>query len=159
MALPVLTRFSSKQQLPVYTLEIFNTKTYVVNSLDMVGATQRNTKTLSFNPFLLWTSKAISQYDKAGLAVVDNNIEGAHGKWGYVPEMLEAVHQSLAPGPALDKMNHTILNKLCPSINGLDDGDTFELSAWIRGLFSVCSLQAVYGPDWISSPEVTEAFW
>lgn len=125
----------------------------------MVAATQRNTKTLSFNPFLFWTSKSISQFDKAGLAIVDNNIEGAQGKWGYVPEMLEGVHQTLAPGPALDKMNHTILNKLCPAINGLRDGDTFELEAWIRGLFSVCSLESIYGPDWISSPEVTKAFW
>lgn len=125
----------------------------------MVVATQRNTRTLSFNPFLLWSSKAISQYDKAGLAVVENNIEGTQGKWGYIPEMLDAVHHVLAPGPALDKMNHKILNNLCPAINMLQNGDTLDLSAWIRGLFSICSLDAVYGPDWISSPEMSKAFW
>ena len=125
----------------------------------MVVATQRNTKTLSFNPFLLWTSKQISLYDKAGMAVVENNIEGAQGKWGYVPEMLEGVHHTLAPGPALDKMNRTVLNKLCPAINGLRDGETIELSAWIRVLFTVCSLESIYGPDWFSSREITQAFW
>ena len=159
MAFLSLKQLSAKQQLPVYTLEIFNTKTYVVNSLDMVVAAQRNTKTLSFNPFLLFSSKRMSQYDQAGMAVVNNNIEGAQGKWGYIPEMLDGVHHTLAPGPALDKMNHAVLNKLCPAINGVQGGDTFELQAWIRELFSVCSLESIYGPDWISTPELIQAFW
>ncbi|KAF6218762.1 hypothetical protein HO133_005305 [Letharia lupina] len=43
---------SARNNLPIYTLQTLNKRTYVVNSADLVTAVERNEKTIAFFPFV-----------------------------------------------------------------------------------------------------------
>ena len=81
---------------------------------------------------------------------------------------MEAVHEMLnrhlAPGPGLDaltatQMEHTssMLNAAVRAQNELK----VDLYAWLRHLFSVCNMQALYGPENIFAvhPHLESEFW
>ena len=127
-------------------------------------AVQRNTKTLTFNPFIAAMSKRLFDVDKKTMDIIKTNMDGEQGKWGLIPETHDGIYTALAPGPTLDWMNETMLRKLLPFVDELEQrGDTTEIDlySWIRRAFAVSSTEAVYGPknpfNHIAGLE--EAFW
>ena len=79
--------YSSKANSPIHTLNVLSKKLYVVTGPELVSAVSRNSKTLSFNPFITEIGARLTGLDGAGIAIINDNIDGERGYWGYVVEI------------------------------------------------------------------------
>ena len=154
---------SSRYPLEIYTLRMPHVNMYIVNSLDLVSAVQRNWKTMSFAPFVATFLKRLCLPSKAASEIVDMNLFAEDGAWGLFTDTHNAMHQALAPGPHLDEMISSILESVCTYLERLlgDHGEaTVDLYDWVRHMVTLASTDAVYGPqNPFQEMEVREAFW
>ncbi|KAL9134788.1 MAG: hypothetical protein Q9175_004026 [Cornicularia normoerica] len=160
---------SARNNLPIYTLQTLNKRTYVVNSADLVTAVERNEKTIAFFPFV--SSLAPRVFDLApdsramGLIKynIDGKIVGKEGKVGVAHETHKGMHREMAPGPNLDRMEKAMLGTLAPFLDewAVEGGWEGDLFGWIRPRFTIASTESIYGkrnPIRLQ-PELADAFW
>ena len=158
----LLTPSSAKTKLPIYTLQIVNKKTYVVNSPDLIQAVDRAAKTLTFHPFIAMILPRLFDADKATMEIVNRNLDLKEGPWSLSHDISESMHRAMMPGPDLDRMTKVMLTKFLPSINALEGATgSIELFQWARRAFSIASTEAIYGPGnpFSARPDLEEAFW
>lgn len=150
----------SRYPFPVYTLPMPHGKTYVVNTLELVGLCQRNWKTLSFNPFVATFLKRLCLPSIKAEAIVDESLFMDHGLFF---ETRNAMHQSLAPGPDLNGLISSIASSVSTALDELLEEHyelNIDLYAWIRGLIALASTDAIYGKgNPFRDPEVMNGFW
>lgn len=156
-------RFS---ELPIYTLHTFLTRTYVVNSPELVNAVQKNAKNLSFNPFIIAMMPRLFGVSGRDVEIASANNDMEQGHWGFLPEVHSSTYSSLSPGEDLDSMIATMLDATLDSINELSDktqdgGIEINLYAWIRRETTASSLLSAYGPEspFSKDPSLCDAFW
>lgn len=125
---------------------MLNGKVYVVTSLELVNAVNRNSKILAFNPFIAQIGKRITGHDEATSQIVQHNLNGENGP-GYVTDIHDETVASLAPGPNLESMTRVMLLQATIFFRTLQPGDTIDLFAWIRHTVTMCSTRAIYGPN------------
>lgn len=65
---------------------MLNQRTYIVNSPELVIAVQRNTKTLSFQPFVAAMLPKLFLIDETAMNIVKRNMEADEGNWGLIPD-------------------------------------------------------------------------
>ncbi|KAL9605500.1 MAG: hypothetical protein Q9179_001306 [Wetmoreana sp. 5 TL-2023] len=155
---------STKHPLPVFTLQTLGKRIYVVNSPDLISAVQKDAKVLSFSPFVSWMSPRIFDVGEEAVAIINENMDGAKGHYGLLPEISRGMHNALAPSDSLDWMTRTMLTKLQEYIDPLGTGKggmDIHLYKWVRRAFTVASTEAVYGPKnpFNHKPELEDAFW
>ena len=139
-------RHSTKHPLPIFTLPTLDRRIYVVNSPDLISAVQKDAKALSFGPFVSWMSPRIFDVGEDAMAIINENIDGAKGPYGLLPEITRGMTTALAPGKSLDSMTQTMLGKLSEFIDPLgvsDEGMEIHLYRWVREAFTVASTEAV----------------
>ncbi|KAI9701582.1 MAG: hypothetical protein M1836_001638 [Candelina mexicana] len=140
---------------------MLNGKVYVVTSIDLVNAVNRNSKALALNPFIAIIGKRITGHDEATSQIVQHNLNGENGP-GYVTDIHDATISSLAPGKALEDMTKAMLLEASVYLYRLKHNDVIELFAWTKHMVTMCSTRAIYGP---SNPfnkfegRLVEAFW
>ena len=141
---------------------MLNSKVYVVTSPELVSAVNRNAKTLAFNPFIAELGKRITSHDQATSLIVQHNLNGENGS-GYVIEVHDGTKTALAPGKSLEDMTSAMLQEVFIRLTALDHGAIGEIDffAWIRKTVTMCSTQAIYGPEnpFKKHPELEKAFW
>ncbi|KAL9105199.1 MAG: hypothetical protein Q9187_008767, partial [Circinaria calcarea] len=156
-------KMSAKHALPIYTLGMIGGKTYVVNSPDLVVAVQRNSKTLSFTPFIAQSAKRITLPSKEAWAALMKNLDGKEGDWGLNADTSRGMHAVLAPGKDLDDMNRAMVTSVGASVDKLckdEETTTIDLMNWIRHEITMASTNAAYGPkNPFKDPEVEKGFW
>ena len=151
--------------LPIYTLQMLNQRTYIVNSPELVASVQRETKTLSFQPFVTALLPKLFLVDEKDMAIVKRNMDGKDGESGLIPDTHRETWPTLAPGPQLDLMIQDILSTLLPFLDelaGAGEGTiTTDLYTWIRRAFTLAGTDTVYGPDnpFRREPGLEDAFW
>lgn len=156
---------SNETNLPIFSLQTFNKKTYIVKSPDLIAAVDRASKTLTFYPFISMISPKLFDVGKRPMSIINQNIDLKEGKWGLCYETSHGMHAAMAPGPDLDRMNETMLTMFLPGVNALaaarGQGTELELFQWIRKAFSLASTEAIYGPGnpFVKQPELTDCFW
>ena len=64
---------------PVYTLDIFFTKSYIITTAKLMQAVQRNSKVISFEPLLTPTSSRVAGIRGHGLNLLREKESGGHG--------------------------------------------------------------------------------
>ncbi|KAL8772872.1 MAG: hypothetical protein Q9194_004495 [Teloschistes cf. exilis] len=121
-------------------------KTYVVTSIDLVNAVNRNSKVLAFNPFIAFLGKRITGHDETTSRIVQHNLNGENGQ-GYVIEIHDGTVSSLASGPALNHMTANMLAEATTFFDGLKAGAVIDLFAWTKRMVTLCSTQGIYGKD------------
>ena len=135
-----------------------------MTSPELVAAVSRNSKSLSFNPFIAEIGVRLTQPDEPTRAIINDNLNGERGQWGYVMEVHDLTVTALSPGKDLDFMAHTMLIQTALHLQS-SDGEfakgPIKLYAWCRHLFTLCSTRALYGPGnpFSIQPELEEAFW
>lgn len=152
---------SAKCRLPIYTLRMLNGKVYVVTSLDLVNAINRNSKILAFNPFIAQLGKRITGHDEATSQIVQHNLNGENGP-GYVTEIHDGTVSTLAPGKALERMTEAMLLEASIYLKALESDNVIDLFAWTRHMATLCSTRAIYGPENPFSRDeerLVKAFW
>lgn len=97
-------RCSKKHNLPIYTLQTFTKRTYVINSPDLVLAVQKYTKMLTFDPFVVAMIPRIVNLAQRDLDIVKLNNDGSKGDWGFMHDTHRVMYSTLAPGPDLNQM-------------------------------------------------------
>ena len=125
---------------------MLNSKIYVVTSIDLVNAVNRNSKTLAFNPFIAKLGKRITGHDEATSQIVQHNLNGENGP-GYVTEIHDKTVSSLAPGIGLESMTKAMLLEASKYLQRLKGGEVIDLFAWTRQMVTMCSTRAIYGPN------------
>ena len=140
---------------------MLNGKVYVVTSLDLVNAINRNSKILAFNPFIAQLGKRITGHDEATSRIVQHNLNGENGP-GYVTEIHDGTVSALAPGKGLERMTEAMLLEASIYLQEFESERMVDLFAWIRHTVTLCGTGAIYGPE---NPfnrdqeKLVEAFW
>ena len=135
-------------------------KVYVVTSPDLVGAVNRNSKALAFNPFIAQLGKRITGHDEATSQIVQHNLNGEHGP-GYVVDIHDGIVAALAPGKSLEKMTGVMLQEASNYLQALEKEDGIDLFMWTRQMVTMCSTRAIYGSKnpFNGNPKFENAFW
>jgi hypothetical protein len=143
--------------LPVFALNLFIVKVYVVNSASLVAAVQRNHKTISFGPFTIAVASRGAGITGDGLKLHE---DPENGGAGLGIKVLHAMHPALL-GSGLDMMNIDMIKHLKASIDELEPEQTaIDLHLWCRHAIAVASTEAVYGPlNPYKDPAIERAFW
>ena len=144
---------------------MLNQRMYIVNSPELVVAVQRQTKSLSFQPFVAAMLPKLLLVDKDAMEVVKRNVDGDEGDWGLIPDTHRETWPAIAPGPQLDLMIQSMLSILLPYLDefsGAGEADpSTDLYSWVRRAFTLAGTSALYGPGnpfrWESGLE--DAFW
>ncbi|KAK4696317.1 hypothetical protein P7C71_g1574, partial [Lecanoromycetidae sp. Uapishka_2] len=139
---------------------MLNSKVYVVTSVDLVNAINRNSRVLAFNPFIAQLGKRITGHDEATSQIVQHNINGEDGP-GYVTDIHDGTVTSLAPGIGLESMAESMLQEAYTYLGALEKGDLIDLFAWTRQMVTLCSTRAIYGKHnpFNQDKRLVKAFW
>lgn len=123
---------------------MLNGKLYIVTSVELVNAVNRNAKALAFNPFVAQVGKVITGHDEATSKIIQHNLNGENGS-GYVIDVHDGLVTALAPGKNLEDMIETMLRDVTVFLDQLGNGDELDLFAWTRSMMTLCSTRAIYG--------------
>ncbi|KAF3492263.1 uncharacterized protein GIQ15_01780 [Arthroderma uncinatum] len=144
---------------PAFSMNMLNTKIYVVSSASLVPMIQRASKTISFDPFLSGAAERMAGIKKGdGLKLLQ---ETESGGGGVNVAVVHAMKPSLL-GSGLDKMNATMIKHLQRSIDELSasGGGPIDLHQWCRDAITVASSESVWGAkNPMRSKDLQEAFW
>lgn len=139
-------------------------KLYVVNGLDLIGSVQRQHKSLAFPPIEAKFAMTVCQSSQEANDILNVNVNGEEGDWGYSVDFYKSLHPALAPGQGLDSMNRLMIRNIAISIDSLnptqETGTKIKLARWLRHHITLATTNAVYGPmNPFQDPEIEEAFW
>ena len=140
-------------------------KVYVVNSIELIGAIQRQPKILAFPPIEAKFAMAICASSKEANDILKVNTNGDDGDWGYSVEFYKSMHHALSPGAGLDGMNRIMIQNVAASLEKLRTRDSKEstrigLVEWLRHEITIATTNSVYGPmNPFKDPKVEAAFW
>ena len=155
---------SDQTSLPIFSLAMPGTKIYVVTSLDLITLVQRQYKVLAFPPLEAQFAMAACASSAQANKIVNINVNGDDGDWGYSMDFHKSMVSSLAPGAGLNGMNRVMIQNVAASIQKLDRGSgqsiRIGLVEWIRHETTMATTNAVYGPlNPFSDPKAEQAFW
>lgn len=153
-----------QSQLPIYTLLVPGSKLYVVNGLDLIGAVQRQHKSLAFPPIEAKFAMTVCQSSQEANDILNLNVNGEEGDWGCSVDFYKSIHSALAPGQGLDGMNRLMIRNIATSIDSLKPiqkaGTKIKLAKWLRHHITLATTNSVYGPmNPFQDPKIEEAFW
>ena len=139
-------------------------KIYVVNSTELIGSVQRHPKTLAFPPIEAKFAMAICASSKEANDILNKNVNGDEGDWGYSVEFYKSMHPALAPGAGLDGMNRVMIQNIANSLDSLNRragrSQRIRLNEWCRHEITLATTNAVYGPhNPFKDQAVEDAFW
>jgi len=155
------TKISSHVQHQVYTLPVPGNRIYVVNSPKIVAGVDRNSKNISFAPYVVQFAKRILTPSAEGLHTLSEKLDDDNAPCCR-NETLKVMHASLAPGKDLDE---TVLAVFQSTVKLLSSdavpNDTLELFSWTRKLVTRASTDAIYGnkENPFQDPQVEAGFW
>lgn len=142
---------------PIIGLDMFFTKFYVITSPDLMQAVQRNAKTLSFEPLLLFGARNISGISNP--KTLDILKETDAGGQGLGSKIMHAMTPTLV-GKPLDQMNLKMIRLIQPFIEKLGEMSTFDLYEWCKDATMAASTEATYGPmNPYKDKEIQNAWW
>ena len=155
---------SARCKSPIHTLHMLNGKVYVVTSPDLVHAVSRNSKSLTFNPFIAAVGIRLTGADEATSSIIYDNLNGDSGHEGYVIDIHHGTVAVMAPGKQLNHMNSAMLDQVTEHLQALDrstEAVELDLLSWVKHLLTICSTTAVYGLNnpFLMQPELEDAFW
>ncbi|KAF8855360.1 cytochrome P450 [Acephala macrosclerotiorum] len=144
---------------PIYTVKIFSSRIYIIQSPELAQAAFRQSKELDFNTIKAWGCRAIA-YDSHGINIVAAKPEKGDGC--YITDLHQEMYASLAQGPNLLETNARVLNYLAKSLNAIQTKPKrHQLFRWLRDEYTVGSAETLYGlPNPISEdPSLIQSVW
>ena len=94
--------------------------------------------------------------------ILKENMDGDDGDWGLIQDIHKA-NRHLASSQSLQSLTAAMLRSVLPYFSELDIRSTvqLELYGWIRRVFTLASMEALYGPKnpFKNDPSLAEAFW
>lgn len=143
----------------MYTVKIFSSRIYIIQSPELVQAAFRQSKEIDFDTFKVWGCRAIA-YDEHGTDVVA--FRPPKGEGSYMTDLHQEMYSSLAQGPHLLESNARVLNRLAKSLDSIGTSSKqYPLFRWLRDEFTVASAEMLYGlPNPVSEdPSLIQSIW
>ncbi|KAI0473341.1 cytochrome P450 [Xylariaceae sp. FL0804] len=151
-------RMRTKHNLPIYTLRVPGSRLYVVNSVPLISAVQKQYTIINWAPLM---SHAISWISGTGEAVNNAMMRDILEEDGFLQGANKVSFPFLAPGPSLDSMNRLAIQAFARRFDALVDGGAQQLSllSWVRSQIVVATTDAIYGPhNPFRDPSVEDAW-
>lgn len=161
-----LIRFSLTRQprerydLPIYTIRLPGARLYVINSTSLITFVQRQYKVLAFPPLEAKLAMNVCGSSKTANDILNTNINGDKGFWGYSITHYKAIHPPLFPGPGLDAMNRLMAQRVAASLDRAQTSKEIKLFEFIKQEITMATTDSVYGPqNPFQDPAVVHLFW
>ncbi|KAK8134846.1 hypothetical protein PG984_006858 [Apiospora sp. TS-2023a] len=155
---------SEECNLPIFTLEIGWTKTYVITSPSLAAVCDRRSRVVSFTPCAINFAKRILLASKPTMRLLSEDLAEEKGPVGLRVENMRAIHQSLVPGEHLDEISHIMISHLANVFEvefGGGEDKRIPLFQWIQNFVTVASTDTLYGPEKnpMRDADVINGFW
>ena len=149
---------------PIFTMTMPGTKMYIVTSFELIQAIQKQPLVLAFSPVAAKFMSNISGASAEAHKILMKNINGEEGDWGLTMESYASIRATLAPGPALDEMNRTMIQIVAGSLDALKPLSgrrrKINLGKWLFDNVTAATANSVYGPQHPFKDEnVVAGFW
>jgi hypothetical protein len=145
--------------MPIYTIHLPGRRLYVINSMALIPAVQKQFKTLAFLPVQAMAAKSICGSSEIANNILDTNVNGEEGPRSYSVSHYPAIRGPLTPGKGLDAMNRVMAQKVANSMNGMKLEQNIKLFEFISHEITIATTDSVYGPqNPFKDPEVEESF-
>ncbi|KAF2466472.1 cytochrome P450 [Lindgomyces ingoldianus] len=158
-------RVNERTQYPIYTLQTLNARTIVVISPQLAAPIQRASKSLSFYGMILEVTKRLVDFDEPSMKIIRYNLDGELGhSEGLMIEAHDMVNAVLSPGPILNQMSSTQLDKFSEVLNAFASGSNaseINLMDFVKQTFTIANAFTVYGPQnpFAIHPSLVQKFW
>lgn len=120
---------------------------YIVNSVSLIPALQRQIKTIAFAPIEAQAAATVMGVGPSGNAIIgsDRMLEDD----SYLSTFVPSIQPALGPGPGLDAINGSAIRCIADSLEFLNSKGpkTVELFSWIRGELFMATTESIYGPQ------------
>ncbi|KAL9054390.1 MAG: hypothetical protein Q9162_004192 [Coniocarpon cinnabarinum] len=110
---------SRQVSAPVFTVKLLGQKMYVVTTLGLIQAIQRQPRTLAFPPIEAKFASTICGASRERQEILNRNVNGDEGHWGLSMEAYDGMRAALKPGPQLDDMNRVMIQKIAAALDEL----------------------------------------
>jgi len=140
-------------------------KIYIINSLELIAAVQRHSKTLAFPPIEAKMGRRMNAWSDEADKIIMTNVNGDEGDWGMSVESYQAMRSALTPGADLDAMNRVMIQNIAASLEHIRPekgclGTSISLMRWLRHELTIATTNAVYGPlNPYVDRNVEDGFW
>lgn len=91
--------------------------------------------------------------------ILNTNVNGDEGFWGYSITHYKAIHPPLSPGPGLDAMNRAMAQKIISSLERIHSSEVINLFDIVKQEITHATTDSVYGAqNPFRDPAIVEAF-
>lgn len=152
---------SDKYNLPIYTLRLPGSRIYVINSINLIPAVERQVRVLDFAPIESRAAIYVMGATPAGQKILKMNRNGV-GEHSYAIEFGKSIHPTVTSGAKLDSMNRLAIQKVSEILDTLawETPKTMKLFEWVRKNIASTTSDAVYDlRNPFRDPEILAAFW
>jgi hypothetical protein len=117
---------------------------------------------LAFMPMIAKASILVSRFSKTGADIINTNINGEDGDWGYVNTFHDAIQPAVLPGRGLDATNRMMLGLVASQF---DEQAKFQkqkvnLSRWVQHQITLATTNSIYGSgNPFKDSGIEQAFW
>lgn len=132
---------------------------YVVNSVSLIPALQRQIKTIAFAPIEAQAAAMVMGVGPAGNAIIGSDKMLEDGS--YLSTFVPSIQPAMAPGPGLDAINGAAVRYISDSLEDLRGKGpvTVELFSWVRRELFMATTESIYGPKNPFRDPVLEKAW
>jgi hypothetical protein len=156
----LIERGSERYKLPIYTIRLPGARLYVINATSLIPSVQRQHKVLAFPPLEAKLAMNVCGSSKTTNEILNTNVNGDEGFWGYSVTHYKALHPPLFPGPGLDAMNRVMAQKVMGSLDSIQSSKTIKLFDFIKQEITLATTDSVYGQhNPFQDPAVVDSFW
>ena len=156
----MLIAHSDENQMPIYTLTIFSSKSYVITDPNLAQVAIRH-KNFSFDPIGQGLGAMLEGLTQDSLKAM--NAESTNeNENNYSQDNNKMTHESLKRGPQLDKVVFRALRKISNGLDGI--GPRYEeinLFLWMRDIFTSAITYSFFGSNdpFLQDPTLVQSFW
>lgn len=138
-------------------------KIYIVTAPNLAAQVDRNSKVISFAPYVVLFAKRVLAPSKEALHCLAENLE-EEGNWGCRPQTMKAMHLSMAHGDDLENTTRVMLESLASqmaSVEKIAPLRKMNLFQWVKRVITQASTDAVYGQKHnpFHDPALVKSFW
>ncbi|KAF2793722.1 cytochrome P450 [Melanomma pulvis-pyrius CBS 109.77] len=154
-----------KTQYPIFTLQTLNARTIGVISPQLAAPIQRASKSTSFYGMILEVTKRLVDFDEPSMKIIRWNLDDELGHHeGLMNESHDMVASVLSPGPILNQISSTQLEKFAELLNTMAPGSnllSISLMDFVKRVFTIANAFTIYGPQnpFAMHPELVQKFW
>lgn len=147
---------------PIYTLNIFRIKIYVVDSETLLPALGRSYKTVSFAPAVKTVAETMAGLESHKLHVFDRDDVRVGYEDGLALATLKAFHRAFGPGAGSQALQTSMLDHLKSILDEFDSDriHKVDLYARVKHIVTQATMRAIYGPENPFKEQfIEDAFW